>query len=110
MCCASATITRLVEIALKNAGIREYFDFIVSPDDYPKVKTSGELFEGTAERFGCKLNEMALFDDAVYNLRTSSKLGLYTVGIEERYSLPYKDEIKAICDEYITCVAEFKLD
>ena len=58
----------------------------------------------------CKLNEMALFDDAVYNLRTSSKLGLYTVGIEERYSLPYKDEIKAICDEYITCVAEFKLD
>ena len=110
MCCASATPTRLVEIALKNTGIREYFDFILSPDDYPKVKTSPELFEGAAKRFGCELKEMALFDDAVYNLRTSSKLGLYTVGVEERYSLVYKDEIKAICNEYITSLAKFKLD
>ncbi|MBQ1183535.1 MAG: HAD family phosphatase, partial [Clostridia bacterium] len=58
MCIISATPTYLVKIALKKAGILDYFDFILSPDDYPNGKADPEIFKAATDKFGCDLNEI----------------------------------------------------
>ncbi len=109
MCVASATPTYLIEIALKKAGIREYFDFLLSPDDYPKGKTDPQIFIGAAKRFGCAINEMILFEDALYSMKTAKKLGMSVVAVKEKYELYHLDEIKKYSDILLNEFTELKI-
>lgn len=108
MCCASATPTKLVDMALEKAGIRQYFDFIITTDEYPRGKASPEIFIGAAERFGCKATDMALFEDAYYSMKTAKELGIYIVAVEEKYAAPKRAEIKSIADVYVKTLRDFK--
>ncbi len=106
LCCASATPTKLVRMALDRANLLPFFDFIVTTDDYPQGKSSPEIFEGIADSFGCKPNEMALFEDALYSMKTAKKLGLYVIAIENKFATN-KKEIKKTADLYLENFFEY---
>lgn len=101
LCCASATPTNLVKMALDRANLLAFFDFIVTTDDYPKGKASPEIFEGIAKRFGCNVTEMALFEDALYSLKTAKELGLYIIAKQDFFALSKRKEIKKVADVYL---------
>lgn len=100
LCCISATPTRLVKIALEKVNILDYFDFILSPDEYPNGKATADIFFGAAQRFGCNVTDLALFDDAYYSLNTAKSIGIYCVGIKEKYEECNLERIKQITDEF----------
>lgn len=100
MCIVSATPGRLVEIALRKTGIFEYFDFILTPDDFPKGKQDPAIFLEALNRFGSTAGETALFEDAYYSIKTAKPLGFYIVGIEDYYERHNKEKIISLCDEY----------
>ena len=110
MCVASATPTYLVEIALKEAGIYDYFEFLLSPTEYPKGKIDPEIFYGAAERFGCDVTEMALFEDTLYSIKTAHSIGMYIIAVYEKYADHLTDKIKSLSDEYYTEFTEFRLN
>lgn len=108
MCIISATPTRLVELALKTAGLGDYFDFILTPDDYPSGKSSNQIFFAAAAKFGCKLSDMAIFEDSLYSMKTAKALGMHIVAVAERYQTVERDEIIKIADEFYEEFTEFK--
>ncbi|MGI6561243.1 MAG: HAD family hydrolase [Clostridia bacterium] len=101
MCVASATPGKQVEIALEKTGIRDYFDFILTPDDYPKGKHDPDIFHAVLRKFDCEAEDVALFEDALYSIKTAKALGFYIVGVEDEFEIKNKEEILTLCDEYI---------
>ncbi len=110
MCIVSATPSYLIEIALKEAGIRDYFDFLLSTSEYPKGKQDPEIFYGAAKRFGCDVTEIALFEDALYSIKTAHSIGMYIVAVKEKYATHFTDEIKLLSNEYYNEFTEWKLN
>lgn len=108
MCVVSATPSYLIEIALKNAGIFDYFEFVLSPTEYPKGKQDPAIFFGAANRFGCEVNEIALFEDMLYSIKTAHSIGMYIVAVKEKYAEHFSDEIKLLSNEYYDEFTEFK--
>ncbi len=107
MCIISATPTRLVKKALKNAKIEKYFDFILSPDDYPKCKNDPEIFRAAARKFNCDVTELTLFEDALYSMRTAKQLGIKIIAIKEKYELRHLEEIEKTADTVLNDFTEF---
>ncbi|MBO5745968.1 MAG: HAD family phosphatase [Clostridia bacterium] len=110
MCVASATPSYLIEIALKESGLDKYFEFTLSPSEYPRGKAHPEIFHAIANRFGCEVNDMALFEDALYSIRTAHSLGMYIVAVREKYSEYLADEIKTLANEYLNEFTEYKYE
>lgn len=110
MCIASATPTRLVDFALKRNGIREYFDFILTPDEYPDGKFTPDIFSGIAERFGCDVKEITLFEDTLYSIKTAASIGMPTVAIYDKYCTDTPDTVKAAATVYIESFEDFKYE
>ena len=96
MAIASASPTRLIQLALQTTGIDHFFSFILSTEDYPGGKGAPEIFRVGLSRFGCAAVDCALYDDALYSLRTAYKEGLYTIGVADETNVNDRDEI-ALC-------------
>lgn len=109
MCIASATPTRLVKIALKSAGIENYFEFILSPDNYPKGKSDPEIFKACAERLGCSLTELTLFEDALYSIKTAKQLGITVIAVKDKYEQRNYAEIESLVDVFLNDFTEFSI-
>ena len=109
MCVISATPTRLVKIALKKAGIAGYFEFILSPDDYPKGKADPEIFKAASKLFGCNLNEMTLFEDALYSMIVAKSLGIKVVAVKDKYEQNNYSEIVKTADIFLNDFTEYEL-
>jgi HAD superfamily hydrolase (TIGR01509 family) len=107
LCCASATPTRLVNMALDRADLLAFFDFIVTTDDYPKGKVSPDIFYGIAERFGCDVTEMALFEDALYSIKTAKDIGIYVIAKQDFFALSKRKDIIKNSDVYIEDYFEY---
>jgi len=100
MCVMSATEKDLVASALKNAGMDSYFEFILSSDEFPKGKSSTEIFEAALCRFGAKPEETAMFEDALYSIKRAKSLGMRIIAIEDAISINEKEMIQEMADEY----------
>ena len=84
----------LVEAAFERLGIREFFQ-----DIYTCTET-GEALQAWPE-------EILVFEDALYAIRTAAKAGFVTVGVEDPYNAPDKEAIRETADYYIEELAEF---
>lgn len=101
MCVITATPKSAAIPALKHLGLYDYFDFIITYDDCPEGKSTPKAFEMACERFGCKMSEAAMFEDALYSIKTSTSIGLYTVGVYEEFYKDNQEEIKGLADLYL---------
>ena len=100
MCILSATPAPMIPLALRASHLADYFDFILSADDYPGGKNSPKIFLDAMRRFGAAPQACGLVEDALYSIRTGKQLGLYCVGIYDASSADDQTEIQALCDEY----------
>jgi len=99
MVVASATHMPLVEIALEAQGIRHYFTEIYSCQSVGKNKSEPDIYEMSMERIGCSKENVVVFEDALYAIKTCKKAGFTVAGIYDAYEAE-QEEVKALSDVY----------
>lgn len=85
MAVATLTPSPLAEICLAKTGLRSYFEFVFGGESYPEGKTQPRIFLDAAKRLGCEKEEMYLFEDSLYSIKTAVSLGIPIVGVADRY-------------------------
>ncbi len=111
VCVISATPYHLVKKALELSGIMPYVDFVISAEDRKSGKGSPYIFREAAARMNCEVSDCVLFEDALYSLRTGKALGMTLVGVDDYYCRSEtREEIKSICDIYISSYSEITPD
>ena len=99
----------LTDTALETAGFAGYFDFILSPDEFPAGKKEPEIFREGLRRLGEPVPEQVLFfEDQLYSIRTARELGLYIIALREPYAIKDEEEIRRLSDEYWESPEDFR--
>ena len=101
MCIASATAEDLMEICLRRLGLRDYFEFLLSCETIGQGKTRPDVYLAAMERLGATVENVTVYEDAKYAVRTAKDAGFHVVGIYDRNSAPYWGEICEMADEVI---------
>ena len=103
MCVASATPRHLVEICLERLGLSHYFSFLLSCVEVGAGKRHPDVYLECARRLGAQPHEIAVYEDAVYAVRTAHAAGFYVVAVNDGpLNAGCWDEMTALADEVIT--------
>lgn len=91
------------EKAMKDIGLTDYFDFLVTADDVTKGKPDPECFIKAAEVLNLSPSECIVFEDAFQGIESANKAGVAKiVGITTNYS---EEELK---DKTSIAIPNFK--
>lgn len=108
MCIATATEEELVKIALNRLGILRYFEFILTSTGFGVGKDRPDIFLEAARRLGARQpSDVVVFEDAIHAIQSAREAGCYVCGVEDFSSAPVEQEIKKLCDVYVTRLEEF---
>lgn len=108
MCLATASSADLGRPALLRNGILPYFDFLVDCGMVGVGKSSPAVYELAAEKFGAKVSECVVVEDAAFALKTAKEAGFQTIGVYDpsetnremagKYSDRYVQELWELMD------------
>ena len=101
MCVASATAGPLMEACLERLGVLELFEFLISCESVGAGKDRPDVYFAAAKRLGGRIQDTAVYEDALYAARTAKNAGFYVVGIYEESSLADWDQMRQTADEVI---------
>ena len=102
MCVASATAKPLVELCLENLGLKDYFSFILSCVEVGAGKNRPDVFLEAARRLGAEPTDCAVFEDAIYAVRSAHAAGFYVVAVKDTHNASCWEELQSLSDETIT--------
>lgn len=102
MCLVTATPRKQALICLNRLGLLDRFSFLITGDDENSSKRHPEVFLHVAERFGCDVKDLWLFEDTCSSVRTAAALGVHVVVTEEAWQAHHKDEMFALAERYYT--------
>ncbi len=100
MCIVTASEYGHVEAALKRLRVWHYFDFILTCSDVGYGKDKPIIFQRAAEKWGVTIQEVIVFEDALYAVKTAKVAGFFTVGVYDDSAKEDTAEIKRIADMY----------
>ena len=94
---AIATSTPMVHTkkCLHNAGIEDYFDFVITGDQVSKGKPDPEIFLKAVEHFGVDKEEVIVFEDGHNGARAAFDGGLKLILVEDLAYLTDEDRQRA---------------
>ena len=101
LCVASATDKELVAACLKRLMIYEFFEFVLSCEDVGVGKDKPDIFLKAASLFSSNPNGTAVYEDAIYAIKTAKRAGFYTIAVYDLASKSHWQEIEALADEII---------
>lgn len=102
----TASPKRMVEASLKRNGVFELFTDYFSVDDFEMPKSNSEIYKTVAEKIGCKLSDIAFFEDNIANINAANSAGVFTVGVYDSTGEGFKDRMKAEAKVFITSFCE----
>ena len=102
LCVATSLDNSLSFPCLKANKIYDYFEFFEQSADYNGGKSNPQMFTNCAGKLGFNPNEVALFEDVLPSIKAAKQAGLLVVAMQEAFSTPQADQIKALADMYIT--------
>ena len=83
MCVASATPRHLVEICLERLGLAHYFSFLLSCVEVGAGKRQPDVYLECARRLGAQPQDIAVYEDAIYAVRTAHAAGFHVVAVHD---------------------------
>lgn len=101
MCVASATAEQLMESCLSRLGIRDYFAFLLSCETVGAGKSSPLVYHESAKRLQANPDEIAVYEDALYAVRTAKNAGYYVIGVYDEGAAKNWEAVTKIADEVI---------
>ena len=81
MCAATSNSRELAEAVLKNNGIYDMLDFLITSDEAGSGKENPDIFFMCAERMSTLPENTAVFEDSPHAAKTAYDNGFYTVGV-----------------------------
>lgn len=87
---AAASSSKNAPELLKNAGISQYFDTIVSGHDFTKSKPDPELFLVACKKININPYNCVVIEDAAIGIKAAKNAGMKTVEILNSYNLDNK--------------------
>ena len=106
MCVATGAPRQYARNGLSRLGILKYFEFVTDCYEFGMDKSQPEYFEEVARRLGTKPERCAVFEDALYAMKSAKTAGCRVVAIEDSTARLQRDEIRAIADRYILNYSE----
>lgn len=106
LCIATATDKYLVEAALSHTGISEYFSEIFTCNSVKHSKDEPDIFREAMRHLGTDKSTTAVFEDALYAVKTAKKDGFLTVAIYDKYEKE-QNEVKALADYHMNDFSDF---
>lgn len=103
-CVASASDPENVRLCLARTGVADDFAFALSSEEYGG-KSSPDIYMACAKRFGAGPGDIAVYEDALYALKTAASAGFKTVGILDVWD---REEWPAIRDIADTVTEDFQ--
>lgn len=92
MCVATSNDKSLAEGALKNLGIYNMLEFVITSDEVGVGKESPVIFTRAAEMMGAAPQNTAVFEDSVHAAESASMAGFFTVGVyDDKFGCEFED-------------------
>jgi len=101
MCVATATDHYQVEAALKRLGLLAYFSGIFTCTQVGAGKQSPAVYELARKHLNLQPDEIAVFEDALYAVKTAKAAGYFVVGIADDYNTQNQPVLRELCDLFI---------
>lgn len=95
MAVASSSFPYQIEANLRRAGLRDYFDAVVSGTEMKHGKPAPDIFLCAAERIRCRPEECFVFEDSENGIRAGHAAGCITVMIPDL--IEPSDAIRPYC-------------
>ena len=99
--CTSATPEMCLP-ALKNNGVEDLFDAVVTTWEIGKGKEFPDVYLAAAERLKLSPESCAVFEDTLRAVKTAKAAGFYVVGVHDKFSGANERQIKAISAYFIS--------
>ncbi len=96
---ASSSLAHVVENNLRNAGVWEYFDAVVTGEQVKRGKPEPDIFLEAAKRLGLHPEECYVFEDGINGTRAGLAAGCATVMIPD-LTAPTEDLINSCAGVY----------
>ena len=101
------TESSLVREYLENAGLLDYFEFILSGADTHLSKTEKEIYYKGLDMLGVGAKDVVYVEDSLFALRVANSVGMETVGVYEKVDSADAPECKKEATFYINSFLEF---
>lgn len=99
---ATSNYSLLIEIALKNNGIYDFFDSITTTDEVTRGKDFPDVYLLAAKRLNLKPEECVVFEDILPAVKGAKCANMLVVGVHDLYSEYQKQDIINCADMYIS--------
>ncbi len=101
--CSIATLTARhhAEKALRDCGMWDYFDFMLTIEDVGVSKRDPAIYLQAAEKMGCHAGQCMVFEDAPYAAETAKKAGFLVCGVLEPAYAAGQPLLQAVSDMLI---------
>ncbi|GEM_PF-1895253 len=98
----TASPKKVFEPCLKRLGMYEFFDDAWCCEDFEDTNDNPEIYKKLAEKIGVSVEEIMFFDDNLLSLRGGRNAGCITVGVYDKCSEDFKEDIERENYKFIT--------
>ena len=102
MYAATATDRHLIEPCIKRCGIYDYLEGMLTCTEVGEGKGKPTIYRLATEALGIDKENIAVFEDALYAIRTAKRDGYFVVAIYDDSMKNYQDKIKQYADLYVS--------
>lgn len=96
----------LAEEVLKQNGVRDYFEVLITSCDVNKGKPEPDVFLKAAEEMHVNPDLCLVFEDTHAGVLAGKAAGMDVIAIYDALSEEYMEEIKASADHYLMCFSD----
>lgn len=99
---ATAADETLAKQCLTRLDVHDFMEFIISCETMGQGKDKPDVFLAASDRFEAQPQQCAVFEDALYAVKTAKAAGFYVVAVYDTAHDDDWNEIKEVSDTYIT--------
>lgn len=110
MCLATATNRPTVEMILERLSLGKYFDRAFTCGEVGVGKREPLIYNLALEHLGTDKETTYVFEDAHYALKTAHEAGFKTVCIYDKNAYEPIEEMKRLCDLYLSENDKYRFD
>ena len=92
----------MLDPCLKRLGVFDLFTNVWSCEDFNTTKSDPDIYHLAAQRIGLPIEDVLFLDDNYNADKTAKSAGMPVCGVYDPSSEEYAQEIKTVCDHYIT--------
>ena len=82
MCVASSSAMDYLLALIKHFNIEQYFQFVLTGDDFEKSKPDPQIYNTAAEKLGIDKKELIVVEDAYNGILAAKRANIYTCGLK----------------------------